>query len=85
MGFARNAQNVHFESMHDVSMTEVRRQTRQVSRALDRGESVGLTAHGQVIGRIVPELPRVVLSLEEFRALEVTDAAILRAIEEARE
>lgn len=68
-----------------VSMTEVRRQTRRVSRALDRGETVGLTAHGHSIGKIVPEVPTVRLSLAEFQALEVTDAAILRAIEEARD
>ena len=76
--------SVHFLVM-TVSMTEVRRQTRQVARALDRGETVGLTAHGQSIGKIVPDVPTVRLSLAEFQQLEVTDDAILRAIEKARD
>lgn len=76
--------SVHFLVM-TVSMTEVRRQTRQVARALDRGETVGLTAHGQSIGKIVPDVPTVRLSLAEFQELEISDAAILRAIEEARD
>lgn len=68
----------------ETTLTEMRRKTKNVSRALGRGEAVTLTEHGHAIGRIRPAAPRRVVTLAELKTAELTDGAILQAVDEAR-
>lgn len=67
------------------TLTEMRRETKNVARALGRGEAVTLTEHGRPIGLIRPDAMRQTVSAAELRAATITDQAIVEAIAEARE
>ncbi len=54
-------------------------------RPVFAGQTVVITQHGRPVARIVPEIEIVELSVEEFRRSQMSDAAILAAIDEARE
>jgi prevent-host-death family protein len=67
------------------TLTELQRETRKVMRPVVAGRSVVITEHGRPIARIVPEHETRLVSVEEFRRAEISDAAILAAIDEVRE
>jgi antitoxin (DNA-binding transcriptional repressor) of toxin-antitoxin stability system len=70
------------------TLTELHRQTRKVLRPVLAGHSVQLTEHGQPVAKVQPDYPVLHLTVEEFRALPLTDAeldaAINRTTEELR-
>jgi len=76
-------QSVHYYRM-SATLTDLHRATRKVVRRVLAGESVPVTEHGQTIFRLVPDSDRVRVSADKLREAEITDAAILHAIEEAR-
>jgi prevent-host-death family protein len=67
------------------TLTELQRHPRKVMRPLHSGKSVVITEHGRPIARIVPEVETRLVTLEEFCASEMSDEAIIKAIDEARE
>ena len=54
-------------------------------RPVFAGQTVVITEHGRPIARIIPEIESIVVSVEEFRRSEISDEAIVSAIDEARE
>ena len=71
--------------MMQTTLTGLRRETKGVAKALNRGETVELTEHGKTLGQIRPDSPRRVVSAAELRAADLTDESILKAIDEARD
>ncbi len=49
------------------------------------GQIVKLTEHGKPVARISPDYPTVILSAEDFRALELSEGELNQAINEALE
>jgi prevent-host-death family protein len=67
------------------TLTELQRHPRKVMRPVRNGKSVVITKYGRPIARIMPEVETRLVSLEQFCVSEMSDAAILKAIDEARE
>lgn len=71
------------------TLTEAHRDTRRVMRAANQGQTVRITEHGKPLALIKADHPVVQMTPAEFRALEISDAdlnaAINQAIAEARE
>ncbi len=79
----KNTDYAYFRTMQ-ATLTEVHRQAKRVFRPVQSGQPVRITEHGKPFARIIPEHERRVVSLSEFYKAELTDAAILEAIHEAR-
>jgi prevent-host-death family protein len=67
------------------TLTDLQRAGRRVMRPVFAGQTVIITEHGRPVARIVPETETLTVSVEEFRRSEISDKAILAAIDEARE
>ena len=69
------------------TLSELHRETRRIVRpVIHGGEEVVLTDFGRPVARIVPYLPTVTVTPEQARAAgELSDAAILSALEESRQ
>jgi len=69
------------------TLSELHRETRRIVRpVIHGGEEVVLTDFGRPVARIVPYLPTVTVTPEEARSAgELTDPAILSALEESRQ
>lgn len=66
------------------TLTELHRRTKHIVRPAIQGERVVITEHGQPVASPTSACPRRVVTLAEFRQMEISDASILEAIEEAR-
>ena len=77
-------QSAHFRTVK-ATLTDLHRETKKVMRPVLGGKPVAITEHGAPVARITPDYERVTLSEDEFRSLEITDQAILRALAESRE
>jgi prevent-host-death family protein len=70
----------------ETTLTDLRRNTGRVARAVDRGEEVILTDHGRPVCRLQPYIPRVVYDdPAALRQGSVSDRDILEAVRESRE
>ena len=67
------------------TLTELRAETKKVLRPVLAGQHVSITDHGKPLARISPEYETVTLPAAELRKLEITDKAILAAIDASRE
>jgi prevent-host-death family protein len=71
-----------------VSLTDLQRATKRVFRPVHNGQTVRVTEHGKPVAVISPDAPERVITADEFRAMEIPDEeldkAIERAIEESR-
>ncbi|MFM2294926.1 MAG: hypothetical protein RLZZ350_1339 [Verrucomicrobiota bacterium] len=65
------------------TLTEVHRNTKKVFRPVQNGRQVTITEHGKPIANISPACPTVTMTMEEFRALPLSDEELNRAINEA--
>jgi prevent-host-death family protein len=69
------------------TLSELHRETRRIIRpVIHGGEEVVLTDFGRPVARIVPYLPTATVTPDQARgAGELSDAAILSALEESRQ
>jgi antitoxin (DNA-binding transcriptional repressor) of toxin-antitoxin stability system len=65
------------------TLTDVQRQTKRIFRHVAGGNSVPVTDYGEVVATIKPAAVRRVVSLDEFLAADISDAAIVEAVQEA--
>lgn len=64
-------------------MTDLSRATKRVMRPVLAGQSVNVTEHGKPVARISPDYPRMTMTAEQFRALDLSDGELDQAINEA--
>ena len=69
----------------DATLTELRRDTTKLIRAVQQGETVQITDYGRPVAKIEPAYAVLEVSIEEFRKHKFTAQAILDAINEGRE
>lgn len=65
----------------EATLTDVHRNAKRVIRRAEGGQTVSITDHGHLIAVIQPAAARRVVSLADFRAASMTDAAIVAAVQ----
>ena len=67
----------------NATLTDVQRNSKKVFRPVQAGQVVRITEHGKPFARVSPDYPARTMTVEEFRALEISDEALNQAINES--
>jgi len=66
------------------TLTQIHREAKRVFRPVQAGQRVRITEHAKPIASIVPDCERKVVLLEDFFKSDISDAAIVEAVQESR-
>jgi prevent-host-death family protein len=67
----------------NATLTDVQRNSKKVFRPVQSGQVVRITEHGKPFARVSPDYPTRTMTVEEFRALEISDEALNQSINES--